>query len=354
MQKLLKKIYFSIIVTVLCFATLTVTTYAWVGIFTSSSFDNFTINLFSNEFREYGVEISLTGEEGTFGSTVDEIELKREILENYGMRMDYITTDQAVQKAFSELLLTTCSVKPNEDNSFNDFLDMYDNVTTKYIKFDVYISAYRAYDSGSTSEYLLDAYLTGNLFEGTKRSINLINEFTYPSDFINNVEDGIQGGTKIKNNVSVDSSSCTRIAIQKYNVVEKGHPEAYNDYSIINDYVIYQQGPNEPIYNPLTNIYSFGGILEEEYNLALFQYNQKFSHKRKNLPDWALLRNDIDFSANSYNQIIDSTNPNEKISTNDMMKLTIYFWFEGWDADCFEVIDNSPVTFNLNFTNNIN
>ena len=30
-----------------------------------------------------------------------------------------------------------------------------------------------------------------------------------------------------------------------------------------------------------------------------------------------------------------------------MMKMTIYFWFEGWDADCFKAVGGSPVTLNI-------
>ena len=32
------------------------------------------------------------------------------------------------------------------------------------------------------------------------------------------------------------------------------------------------------------------------------------------------------------------------------MKITVDFWFEGWDADCFEIINRSPVTLNLVFS----
>ena len=33
-----------------------------------------------------------------------------------------------------------------------------------------------------------------------------------------------------------------------------------------------------------------------------------------------------------------------------MVCFRVYFWFEGWDSDCFEIIDNKSVTVNLSFT----
>ena len=33
-----------------------------------------------------------------------------------------------------------------------------------------------------------------------------------------------------------------------------------------------------------------------------------------------------------------------------MIKLHFYFWFEGWDADCYEAIDEQMVTVNLSLS----
>ena len=32
------------------------------------------------------------------------------------------------------------------------------------------------------------------------------------------------------------------------------------------------------------------------------------------------------------------------------MKISVYLWFEGWDADCLKAIVRRPVTLNLTFT----
>ena len=52
------------------------------------------------------------------------------------------------------------------------------------------------------------------------------------------------------------------------------------------------------------------------------------------------------------NHLIDSTVESEQISTSKMMKIKVYFWFEGWDADCMGAINNSIVNINLGFMTN--
>ncbi len=188
------------------------------------------------------------------------------------------------------------------------------------------------------------------MLEGTKETKNLVNKYTYPSDFINHVPNGILANTQIKNNVTVDSSSACRVAIQKYNVVDRNYPEQYEQNSKINDLIIFQAGTAMPTYNDEEDVYSFGGIMKDEYNLALYDYNTKYSNQKKTIPIALFDRGDIEYTPNT--QIIDSSKNEEKIGINQMMKMTIYFWFEGWDADCFEVIDRKPVTLNLNFSTN--
>ena len=61
MKKYVKKVYLSIMLVVFSLLTMVATTYAWVGLLTSSTFDEFTINLQSNdseEASEYGIELS--------------------------------------------------------------------------------------------------------------------------------------------------------------------------------------------------------------------------------------------------------------------------------------------------------
>lgn len=356
MQNIIRKVYLSIMVSILCMITLVTVTFAWVGFLDFSSFEQFQINLNSSELEEYGIEISLTGEDGSFGSSVDTIELKRNILINQGYSASDLPLDTAEQRArienlFKNINLVQCSAIP-QNNTFSDFKDISNETTRAYFKFDLYISAYHAFESGEESEFYLDTYLTGNLLEGTKETKNLINEYTYPSDFVNTASNGITANTKIKNNITIDSSSACRVAIQKYGVATKYDLSYYDTNSDATDLIIYQGGTAMPTYNPDTGVYSFGGIMEDKYNLALYDYNKKYPTRAKTVPSDLLSRKDIEFNPNGGNQIIDSSKPEEKIGVNQMMKMTIYFWFEGWDADCFDIIDRKPVTLNLNFSIN--
>ena len=55
MKKYVKKVYLSIMLVVFSILTMVATTYAWVGLLTSSTFDEFTINLHQNE-DEFKIE----------------------------------------------------------------------------------------------------------------------------------------------------------------------------------------------------------------------------------------------------------------------------------------------------------
>lgn len=356
MQNFIRKVYLSIMVSILCMITLVTTTFAWIGFLDTSSFEKFDINLNSSELEEYGIEISLTGENGTFGSSVDSAELKKTILINMGYDASKLSTStnsdrQNVEKVFSNAYLAQCSSNP-KNNVFPEFKDFFNNVTKKYYKFDIYISAYRAFNDGSSSDFYLDAFLTGDLFQGTKDTRNLINEFTYPSSLVNNSINGIQPNTSLKNNITVDSSSACRVAIQKYSVAAKYDTAWYDVNNTPTDLIIYQGGSAMPTYDSKTGVYSFGGILEDEYNLALCDYNRKHPSDKKTVPSELLDRNDLEYNLNGGNQIIDSSKNEEKMGVDQMMKLTIYFWIEGWDSDCFDIINKNPITLNLNFSIN--
>lgn len=352
MQNVIRKVYLSVMISIFCMITLVTATFAWVGFLDDSSFEKFEINLNGSELEEYGIEISLTGENGTFGSSVDMVELKKIILKNTGLKnVDYMTKID-VEKTFNKLTLDQCSVIPNADKTFPEFRDADNKVTKKYFKFDIYLSPFRAFDNDETSgnEYLLNAYLKGELLEGTKDTRNLINKFTYPSYFINNSKNALKGNDEVYKNVTVDSSSACRVAIQKYKIVDKYNKDAYADNSIVQDLIIFQGGTSTPTYNETTGVYSFGGIISDDCNLALYDYNMKYPNDKKRIPTELFSRGDIEYTPNY--QIVDSSM--EKIGINQMIKMTVYFWFEGWDADCFDVIDRNPVTLNLNFstTNN--
>lgn len=348
MRTAIRKLYISVLVTVLCLITVGATTYAWIGILTNSTFDNFDLNVNSSNLKEYGVEISLDGV--NFSTEISSIELKRQILLNTGYDESQLYNDDVTENYFNMFNLEQCTVKVDYDNNtFSDFQNLNGRITKNIFKFDIYISALKIYESGQQSNYVLDTYLRGNILEGTNGSQVLINKFTYPSN-VNDLGGNILGNTTIEK-ARVNSASASRIAIQKYEVVEKGKPELYNQNSKVTDIIIYQGGTQNPTYDSSNNIYSFGGILDTPYNLAAFNYNALHGYKDGIVPSWAIERGKKELEICEENsQIIDSSKEEEQVTIDKMMKLTFYFWFEGWDADCFEVINKKPVSINLIFS----
>ena len=371
-----KKLYISVLTSILVLLTTVATTFAWVGVFANSTFDTFDVNLKASGLEEYGIEISLTGEEGSFSDSVNSIDLKKQILLNWGYSEAELSSNNIIENLFSLLEMDQCTTLPNISGnniqSLGKFYDMFGVETNKYFKFDLYISATKFYDSHDASTYNLDVFLNNDIMIGTKKNRSLFKPFTYPLSFENPYNQMIDDGTiKLPEGVeplnggyrfysaTLDSSTTTRVAFEKYKVVDK---YAVGQYTTIDQPIstnIYQKGYDFPVYDTINNIYDFGGILPDEINFSTAYYNscesKYMSHNYKMISISPEIYNargvesntkDIIISSKT-NQLIDSTNSNEQISVEKMMKMTIYFWFEGWDADCFKAVGGSPVTLNI-------
>lgn len=346
MQTVIRKVYLSIMVFILCMITLVTVTFAWVGFLSTSSFDTFEVNIQSSNLKEYGIEISLDGK--NFTTEIETIDIEKQILLNCGYTEEQLTTKINVDRYFKKLVLEQCTTKPNYDNNtLSDFTNFKGAVTNKLFKFDIYFSGYKVYETESISDFKIDVFLQGDVLEGTIGTYQLFNDFTYPSDFINPIGN-VHANHKISK-MTVDSSTACRVAFQKYEVVEKYKPELYTSDSEITDLIIYQGGQQYPNYDE-NGVYNFGGILDTNYNLALAEHNNYFN-ENLTVPAWALERASRELEIKPENsRIIDSSIPKEQVGIDQMMKVTVYFWFEGWDSDCYFAIDRKDVTLNLNFS----
>ena len=370
-----KKLYISILTSILVLLTTVATTFAWVGVFANSTFENFGFDIKASSLDEYSIEISTDGV--NFYNELSFSSVQRQILTNFGYANIDELSDVKVNALYQKLNLDQCTTVPTVESgkivSLGTFKDMFDVPTSKYIKFDLYLSAKKNYDSGSHSDYSMDVYLGKGMLRGHKKSYTLFNHFTYPDNYINpyvelinnnsiSLPNGIHpilAGTVIKN-ARVDSSSAARVAFEKYPVVTKGHPELYTDSTLPKSALIYQDTYEYPVYSD-EGYQSFGAILPDEENLATSYYNSTeyiyytAEEKKISLPDDLKTTRSVngetpDLVLNSKtNQIIDSNNLNEKIGVDSMMKVSVYFWFEGWDADCFPAINHSIVNININF-----
>ena len=371
-----KKLYISILTSILVLLTTVATTFAWVGVFANSTFETFDFNIKSSSLDEYGLEISADGI--NFSTELDFSKVKRQILTNFGYDNVDSMTDERVEVLYSRLNLDQCTTVPNVVNnkivSLGNFKDMFDVGTTKLFKFDIYLSAKHNYDSTASTDFCTDIFLEKGLLRGHQKRYLLVNSFTYRPDFVNpyveqinnnqlTLPEGIHpilANTTIEQ-ARVDSASAARVAFEKYPVVDKGHPEQYTDSITPKSALIYQDSYEYPIYSD-DGYQSFGGILPDEDNLATMYYNSTeyiyytAEEKKIALPsDLISTRSvngivpDLQLSSKT-NKIIDSTNPDEKIGVYTMMKVTVYFWFEGWDADCFPVINHSFVNIAISFS----
>ena len=278
--------------------------------------------------------------------------------------------DENVEALFSKLNLDQCTNTPVLNGDKIQKLGIFKSIeqfdTKHYFKFDIYIAATQYYDgSTDSSTFLMDVFVGNNLLTGINRRFNLDSSHTFDPSFTNPLTDLPSGVKKITGGDTISSAyvngaSAARVAFEKYDAVDLGHPELYTSMSEPNSTVIYTGDKYDyPTYNEATGVYEFGGILPNEYNMAVINYNRfDFIHQKNGI-------NSVSMPASIYNirgvgqshpdvilspttnHLIKSNDMNEQISLDKMMKVTITMWIEGWDADCFNVINDSPITLQV-------
>lgn len=361
MQKVaLRKILISIFTILVVIITTFATTYAWVGILNASSIDQFKLNLKVNELNNYKLLISPT-EDGEFTESVDEkgmLIIKKQILSNMGINVEMLT-DQGIESEYNKIELAPVSIDKN-DLIYDKFYSIDKNTldirkpTNKRLKFDLFLTVDYIGDQAITdaTNILVNLFLDDieNTLVGTTKNGSVVKGITYPS---NNTYKINFNNISSNDLVNVNSSSSSRVALSFYKPIPfddlyKNHNEIVEPYKEI----IYQGGSYIPIYDEKNNTYDFGGILPEEYNLAYQEYQAlyRLDPSKFYIPESALNRGDLELTR-SNNLLVDTNFGFGIINgKKSKMKITIDFWFEGWDADCFAIISKSPVTLNLVFS----
>lgn len=366
MKKYFNKFTMSIIMVVLSALTMVATTYAWVGLATNSTTDNFTLNLkeASDNDSDYGIELSLDGI--NFYDSIPEVSIKKAILKNLGYSNDALDTDNKVREAFRRHHLTQCTTTRNSVISayYTGFYNMDGRITTNYYQFPLYLSIYKIDSDGNqgiddNTKYL-DVFLRDEIMTSDPYEYKLANEITFPS--VNPVGETILSNPSLANSIALGSklntvyvrpSSATRLGIQKHKTVDKGHPEQYNESDNIQSLTIFQTDEQYPTYDSTSNVYAFGGVLPKDYNVAYLDYTQLHDDNLQaisNAVDFnnVLNRGDITFKDDGVSNHI--VKESDQVSIKKMIKFTITFWFEGWDSDCFAVVDQKPVNLSMSFS----
>ena len=367
MQKATRKIIISLLTIVLVFTTMFATTFAWVGILTYSSTDYFNFNLKVEDLNNsYFLTISSTGIPGSYGEEIPLDEIQKNIMNN--LEIDYdtfidINNPEAVNEFFKKkthLKPVTTSIR---ENIFLDNFYEFENLTIpsktrlveskSYFKFDIYLSVDSKEGIQNSTEINSNVALNEivNSLQGTICSSQL-----YNGDLFQSLPSYDRNKYPLLNDIStiftIDSASSARFALQVFAPIDIN-----SDYSTETPYklLIYQGGTSEPSYS--NGIYSFGGILPEEYNFAVQQLNRMYNNHLK-IENKYLNRNDLELIES--NKLIWQA-PNDYSNgylgvhngIQTKMKISVYFWFEGWDADCVDAIDFKNVTLNLRFTADI-
>ena len=360
MQVALRKLYMRILACMLVLVTTVVTTFAWAGISDYASTERFEISLENDELRDFSLLISLDGV--NFTDVLDITEIKKYILmKMYPMSKYDELTAFSINKMFDSLNLDPVSTQRKENNlgpfvnlemvkqrGFKYSFDATESelVRKSYFDFDIYLCY--EYTGGQVNDTILNSKHSillnkiNNILEGKKKNNRLSNDFMFKNYF---------QGTVFRN-VKVNSASAARVALSKFPVVDKGKPANYENVSPTN-LIIFQGGTAEPSHND--GVYSFGGLMPAEDNLAFVEYNR--------MNDDYVISNRIleDFISNRGEEIsiVDSSsrwivNQNDGLTVDKMIKFNVKMWVEGFDADCFSVINNTPLTLSLNFSSILN
>lgn len=363
MRSIVNKIIISVFTVTVIVLTMFATTYAWVGILNYSSVNDFKLNLNTDSTNKYSLLISSTGLKDSFSSQVSTIEIQKQIIENRGISIsEMLDNEKAIDYYFNNEI--TLGPTTPIINSASNSIDGFEELTNfryggsfiksdKFFKFDLYFAI------EPDGELQIDTNISTDLIfknistaiTGTISNCNLINQSKY---FISPSYDKLRYPilNTLPSSFYIDSMSSARLAFELY------YPININDsYENLNPekLIIFQGGTSEPSIS--NNVYSMGGILPEEYNLAIQEINSIYHLNLK--PNESLINRD-EKELIDENQFIFSSDK-EKNSTyylgikngiQTKIKMSVYFWFEGWDADCLSAIDRKKVNLNLVFSPN--
>lgn len=387
-----RKMYMSIFATMFVLITSIATTFAWVGMLSTATFGGFEMNLKTIDFDSpYFLTISSidSTNRSDFGSSVARIDIQKQIMDN-NPYINYSSIDEydpvAINSFFNratKLTPVTTSVEGNKLGQFYEMPFLKDKKTDLaesygFYKFDLYITVDAVAGIQDTTEINANVFLENiaDCIKGTLSTSSLVNgnPFTGSSFVPSTTYDPLNILPNFNPALTINSESAARIAFEIYDPIAL--TDTYQSTDTPSELRIYQGGTKTPSVS--NNVYSFGGILPEEYNLAIQELNKIYNLNLK-LTN-AKLESDSSYYLGAYNRFLNDTDrelidtlenkrlwtkPNTLSGTNYLgvhkdtttnesvqtkMKITVYFWFEGFDADCFQFIDNKNVTIDLAFS----
>lgn len=369
MRKATKRIYMSILAVTLLFVTVVATTYAWVGILTYGQTDTFKMNLKTQDLdNDFFLTISAT-DNNDYSESADEYEIKKQIIKNMGYSITDLDTKEKVDARFYSIYRINPTTTTQSTILKDEFHEINPEYGAKYMnsaksksfyKFDVYLSvSHRDGDAAITSEtnQRIDLFLANieNTLNGDVKNQVVSNDFNYPS--IDDLRTGVYNPNhfgEISGEVKVNAASAARVALAIYNPISMS--DSYSGTEEPSILRIYQGGTQVPTYDNTTDTYSFGGNLPEDFNLAIYEHkkNRSIRYDEFKIPEDVINRGDLELTEENNKLFDDSFGFGVVNGDKKKIKVSVYFWFEGWDADCFEIIDAVLVRLNLEFASDSN
>ncbi len=366
MRGISKKMFISILTSVIVFVTMVATTFAWVGIFTYANTDKISFNLKVTELDSYYyLTISDTGEKGTFSDEIPAIKAERQIVNNTYNNKYRDATDSVIHSIYSSSPLSNISALVKDDNTLdfyelnlgNSYYPSFNDISSGYLKFDLYLSVdTKEGISSETTGIKANVMLNNikNCLEGTKMYYRLVNHNQF-SELPSSSAYSILKDLPDSKIFYINSKNAVRFSLSIYDPINID--DTYNDELPVKT-IIYQGGSQMPKYDSNEDIFDLGGILENDYNTASKEllsirpnYNYITYYERLN--DTILNRNDLELIED--NSVIWDRYVQEKYlgcvdGIQTKMKISVHLWFEGWDADCIKAIEEQPISLNLSFT----
>jgi len=374
MQGVFRKLYMSILAATLILLTSIATTFAWVGMLTSSSLGSFDIDL-KVEDLENDYYLKISSEDLTncdaYGVSVAAIDVQKQIMDNMGI--DYRNTNLDINNstAINSYFAYKAHLRPvTTDKNLSYFkaigdirkqdIELYDS--NSYFKFDLYLTVDTYLPLNNSTNINANVFfkniekaLSGVECGGALLNGNRFKNMTVPTEY------SLLPNLPV-NGLKINSSDSTRLAFAIYDPIDI--TDTYDNKSPSN-YVIYQRGTKYPTYNSTSGLYSFGGILPEEYNIAAKEIEKLFDidsdELKSKLTSDVLERMETDkfmtqsnyhvWQSPTEDEIVNDSKPYLGIRGTDRtkMKITVYFWFEGWDADCMSFIDGKSANISIIF-----
>ncbi len=314
MEYFIKKMWMSVILSILVLATTVTSTYAWYAMHRTNNVEEFSFNI------NGGASLKISTDGIHFYDSLSDLDVKKAVLNKRGISASGLD-EKSIDKLFN------INLKPITPKDYNVLSSGFEGIEGTFVNDYEYISFdfYLATNTLATAD--------GSLSVNFTNSITLDSSDSYISTSIldfNNSQFPFEKES-MSSNIRINAKNAMRLGLESYDVTDIGAKSSKT--TPIS--TIYDFGGSAPNVND--GLYNFGGI-NASYNMALDVYNRMMD-KPLTLPEND--RNDVFLDSNT---IISET---EGFTSGKMKKFTAYLWLEGWDADCVTELSGSTFSFGL-------